>query len=104
MTMHQSKGLEFPFVFVGHMGENAKIGASHSLETLFSAFPANSARSFPRRPESERAQMDLIRQFYVAFSRAEYALIFLGTIAQFNKASDPCGPTAGWLRHKTIPL
>jgi DNA helicase-2/ATP-dependent DNA helicase PcrA len=104
MTMHQSKGLEFPFVFVGHMGESAKVGPSHHLETLFSAYPANPARSFPRRPEVERAQMDLIRQFYVAYSRAEYALIFLGTTAQFNNLSVPCGPTIGWLRQKTIPL
>lgn len=104
MTMHQSKGLEFPFVFVGHMGETPKIGASHNLETMFSAYPANSARGFPRRPEVERAQMDLIRQFYVAYSRAEYALLFLGTTAHFDKLSVPCGPTARWLRHKTIPL
>ena len=29
MTMHQSKGLEFPFVFTGHMGKDAKISAAH---------------------------------------------------------------------------
>ena len=104
MTMHQSKGLEFPFVFVGHMGERARVGPSHALETLFSAFPANPARTFPRRPEMERAEMDLIRQYYVAYSRAEYALIFLGTTTQFNNLSIPCGPTAGWLRHKTKSL
>lgn len=104
MTMHQSKGLEFPFVFVGHMGETEKIGASHHLETLFAQFPDNPARVFQRRPESERALMDLIRQYYVAYSRAEYALIFLGTADHFNKLSVPCGPVAGWLRNKTIPL
>jgi DNA helicase-2/ATP-dependent DNA helicase PcrA len=104
MTMHQSKGLEFPFVFVGHMGEGPKVGKSHCLETLFSAYPANPARCFPRRPEIERAEMDLVRQYYVAYSRAEYALIFLGTTAQFNKESVPCGPTPGWLRHRTNPL
>jgi DNA helicase-2/ATP-dependent DNA helicase PcrA len=104
MTMHQSKGLEFPFVFVGHMGETAKVGPSHFLETLFSSYPDNPARGFPRRPEAERAEMDLIRQFYVAYSRAEYALIFLGTTAQFNNVSVPCGPVAGWLRQRTIPL
>ena len=50
MTMHQSKGLEFPFVFVGHMGENPQISASHEMETLFSAYPANPARAFLRAP------------------------------------------------------
>lgn len=101
MTMHQSKGLEFPFVFVGHMGDNATVGSSHHLETLFSAYPANPARSFIRRPEMERAQMDMIRQYYVAYSRAEYALIFLGSNTHFTKQSVPCGPSAGWLRHRT---
>lgn len=101
MTMHQSKGLEFPFVFVGHMGDNATVGPSHHLETLFSAYPANPARSFVRRPEIERAAMDMIRQYYVAYSRAEYALIFLGTNTHFTKQSVPCGPSVGWLRHRT---
>ena len=104
MTMHQSKGLEFPYVFVGHMGETAEVGKSHRLETLFSDYPANPARSFPRRPEAERAVMDLIRQYYVAYSRAEYALIFLGTTTHFNKEAVPCGPVAGWLKHQTNPL
>jgi DNA helicase-2/ATP-dependent DNA helicase PcrA len=104
MTMHQSKGLEFPFVFVGHMAENAEVSSSHELETLFSAHPANAARSFPQRPASERAEMDMIRQYYVAYSRAEYALIFLGLKSHFSKHAVPCGPTKGWLKHKTQPL
>jgi DNA helicase-2/ATP-dependent DNA helicase PcrA len=104
MTMHQSKGLEFPFVFVGHMAENAEVSSSHELETLFSAHPANPARSFPQRPAAERAEMDMIRQYYVAYSRAEYALIFLGLKSHFSKHAVPCGPTRGWLKHKTQPL
>jgi DNA helicase II / ATP-dependent DNA helicase PcrA len=101
MTMHQSKGLEFPFVFVGHMGETPHIGASHRLESLFAGHPANPARAFARPPEAQRAEMDLIRQYYVAYSRAEYALIFVGTNAHFSKHSVPCGPTVGWLRQRT---
>jgi len=104
MTMHQSKGLEFPFVFVGHMGEGVKVGPSHHLETLFSAYPSNPARSFAHRPDGERAEMDMIRQYYVAYSRAEYALIFLGLKSHFTKHAVPCGPTKGWLRHRTQPL
>jgi DNA helicase-2/ATP-dependent DNA helicase PcrA len=104
MTMHQSKGLEFPFVFVGHMGETPKVSASHELETLFSAYPINKARTFARPPAMERAQMDLIRQYYVAFSRAKYALILIGTGQQFNRQSVPCGPVRNWLRHRTQPL
>lgn len=104
MTMHQAKGLEFPFVFVGHMGEKPSISASHQLETLFSSYPANSARSFVRQPAGVRAEMDLIRQYYVAYSRAKYALILLGTRSQFSNASTPLGPTSNWYRQRTFPL
>lgn len=104
MTMHQSKGLEFPFVFVGHMGESPKVSASHEMETLFSAYPANPARAFVRPPASDRAQMDMIRQYYVAYSRAKYALILLGTNAHFGKQTVPLGPTRNWVRHRTQPL
>ena len=104
MTMHQSKGLEFPFVFVGHLGENPQVSASHELETLFSAYPANPARAFTRAPADERAEMDLIRQYYVAYSRAKYALILLGTNSHFGKKAVPLGPVRNWVRHLTQPL
>lgn len=104
MTMHQSKGLEFPFVFVGHLNENPSISASHELETLFSNYPANPARAFPRAPADERAQMDMIRQYYVAYSRAKYALVLLGTKTHFSKNSVPLGPTAKWVQHRTNAL
>lgn len=100
MTMHQSKGLEFPFVFVGHLSENPSISISHELETLFSNYPTNSTRVFSRAPAIERAQMDLIRQYYVAYSRAKYALILLGTKSQFKNKSVPLGPDRDWIRHK----
>jgi DNA helicase-2/ATP-dependent DNA helicase PcrA len=101
MTMHQSKGLEFPFVFVGNMNEKPKVQASHKLETLFSNYPANPARNFVRISEQERAEMDLIRQYYVAYSRAKYALILLGTVSQLKGEGIPTGPTKMWMRHRT---
>jgi DNA helicase-2/ATP-dependent DNA helicase PcrA len=104
MTMHQSKGLEFPFVFVGHMGENPKISATHEMETLFSNYPANPARTFTRAPALERAEMDLIRQYYVAYSRAKYTLILLGLDSHFTKQSVPLGPARNWVRHRTNVL
>lgn len=104
MTMHQSKGLEFPFVFVGHMNEKPKVQASHELETLFSAFPANPARAFTRPPEIDRAEMDLIRQYYVAYSRAEYALILCGSRAHLNGDGTPTGPARRWVRQRTVPF
>jgi len=104
MTMHQSKGLEFPFVFVGHMGENPQISDTHEMETLFSAYPSNPARTFSRAPAAQRAEMDLIRQYYVAYSRAKYALVLLGTVAQFKKQTIPQGAAPNWARHRTVPL
>lgn len=104
MTMHQSKGLEFPFVFVGHMGETPNISATHELETLLSGYPANPARTFTRAPALERAEMDLIRQYYVAYSRAKYALILLGTNTHFSKQAVPLGPIRNWVRHRTNTL
>lgn len=104
MTMHQSKGLEFPFVFVGHMGGGARVSASHELETLFSTYPTNPVRTFTRPSVTQRAEMDLIRQYYVAYSRAKYALILLGTRSQFSQSSIPLGPTRNWCRLRTRPL
>ena len=104
MTMHQSKGLEFPFVFVGHLGENPKISSTHELETIFSVYPSNPKRSFARAPANERAAMDMIRQYYVAYSRAEYALILLGSTSHFAKEAIPLGPTKYWVRHRTNQL
>ena len=62
MTMHQAKGLQFPFVFVGHMGEDFKVSTAHRLETEFSVFPIRPERSFQLIAESVRAELDMIRQ------------------------------------------
>lgn len=104
MTIHQAKGLQFPFVFVGHIGEPAEVSVSHLLETQLAQFPNNSARSFQRLSEEVRAELDLIRQYYVAYSRAQWALILMGTNQQFSKGRIPCGPNAAWLRSKVLPL
>jgi DNA helicase-2/ATP-dependent DNA helicase PcrA len=104
MTMHQSKGLEFPFVFVGHMGQDWDTSATHRLETELSQFPGNPARAFPRLSEALRAELDLIRQYYVAYSRAQNALIVVGTNAQFSKGAIPCGPNAAWINNQVPPL
>ena len=104
MTIHQSKGLQFPFVFVGSLSGGARVSLSHRMESLFSNYPENAARVFRLPKEELRAEMDLIRQFYVAYSRAVYALILLGTESQFRSKSIPLGPQARWMRHRTEPL
>lgn len=102
MTMHQSKGLEFPFVFVGHIAEKAKPSVTHKLETFMSKY--SEKRQFQRASIEDRSQMDMIRQYYVAYSRAEYSLILLGTKSQFKKISIPLGPEKNWAVSRIKPL
>lgn len=98
MTIHQSKGLQFPFVFVGHLSKKPSPSATHRLETELGAFPTNPARVFVRPSAEVRAELDLIRQFYVAYSRAEWALIAVGSKSQLSSDGVPCGPDKKWLR------
>lgn len=102
MTMHQAKGLEFPFVFVGHLSKNAEVDATHRLEDLFAVFPNNSSRTFPILSAADRAELDKVRQYYVAYSRAENALVLLGTRAQIRGGATPCGPSRTWLQQHLL--
>jgi len=74
MTVHQAKGLEFSFVFVSRMDEGFDTEAQHRLEEEFAQFRT---RVNPLMPAIERAKQDLIRFYYVAYSRAQYALIMM---------------------------
>lgn len=82
MTVHQAKGLEFPFVFVYGLNRSQNIDPSILLESiLFEFSPRTSIRSFN---DDDRAKQDLIRFFYVAYSRPEYALIHLASTSQLK--------------------
>lgn len=75
MTVHQAKGLEFPFVFVYGLNEETWVDVSIKLE--------NDLLNFRQKPtylnftSEERAEQDHVRFFYVAYSRAQHALIHL---------------------------
>jgi DNA helicase-2/ATP-dependent DNA helicase PcrA len=75
MTVHQAKGLEFPFIFVYGLNLRPRNDDSILLEDAFSEFRKNPPL-VDFTPE-ERAEHDLIRFYYVAYSRAKYALIHL---------------------------
>jgi len=110
MTIHQAKGLEFPLVIVD-------VGAEFTRN-----HPRNAFRRFPQDPSSvaimedhlapytpdlgplrmqrtglERSFEDLIRLHYVAFSRAEAALLLVGTNAML-KGKTPVRSVATWHR------
>ncbi|MBX3458554.1 MAG: ATP-dependent helicase [Planctomycetes bacterium] len=83
MTIHQAKGLEFDFVFVGNLGGTVSPGASHEVEHSLRPFRSNGTRS--NHTVDSLAWQDEIRLHYVAYSRAKYALVLLATEAQLRK-------------------
>ncbi|MDJ0578633.1 ATP-dependent helicase [Crocosphaera sp.] len=84
MTIHQSKGLEFPFVFVvTKLGREGQVGAAQQLEQTLAPFRQNLYPRVTRTPE-DLAIEDDIRLLYVAYSRAQYGLILIGTKTQIK--------------------
>ncbi len=74
MTVHQAKGLEFPVVFVARMDEKADPGGEHLVEDELNQFRKN---KLAVSDVHQKAREDLIRFYYVAYSRARYALVLL---------------------------
>jgi DNA helicase-2/ATP-dependent DNA helicase PcrA len=74
MTVHQAKGLEFPVVFVARTDEKAEPDSQHIIEEETNQFRRS---VIPESSAVQRAREDLIRFYYVAYSRAQYALILL---------------------------
>jgi DNA helicase II / ATP-dependent DNA helicase PcrA len=75
LTVHQSKGLSFPIVFVDWRGVGEpRVDSSHLQETQFQPFsPRNHALTLSS--PAERAAHDSIRKLFVALSRAQYAVV-----------------------------
>jgi DNA helicase-2/ATP-dependent DNA helicase PcrA len=91
LSIHQAKGLEFPFVIVD-VGSDFKTnhpkqrfkrfpdegGAAHAFEDLL--WPHTSLGA-PDRSARDRAFDDLYRQYFVAFSRPQQVLLLVGLTA-----------------------
>ncbi len=84
MTIHQAKGLEFDFVFVGNLGFSVQDSFAHHLE--------QDLRQFRLTPPvvvhsiDDAKWHDAIRQHFVAYSRAKYALILVASDNQLRKS------------------
>jgi len=73
LTIHQSKGLEFPIVFVPNTIRRARPRACDELiEPLLSGADGHGN---VREPRDRRGVFDEARRFYVAYSRAENLLV-----------------------------
>jgi DNA helicase-2/ATP-dependent DNA helicase PcrA len=114
MTIHQAKGLEFPItvVDIGTALENlswiqarsrypTRPDTAHKLEEGLRPF---SDIDLPLRPPLDRAFDDLVRNYFVAFSRAQDILILAGH--DYARIDKPRGTPArhigsGWTRPPT---
>lgn len=72
MTIHQSKGLEFPFVLVGGLEKTGR----HSTKSL-DELAASYSKQVPFEPAPKIGEFDAMRLFYVAMSRPQHLLALL---------------------------
>jgi DNA helicase-2/ATP-dependent DNA helicase PcrA len=82
MTIHQSKGLEFPVTVVGSLRSNMGSGKEHDLKL----------GQFYKRPLFEPTNritgFDRMRKHYVAFSRAEKILVLTADESKLPRSPD----------------
>lgn len=104
MTVHQAKGLEFPFTFVYGLDDNVRenIDSSIRLEEEMLQF-RNHQLPMIFTPK-DRATQDMIRFFFVAFSRAQYALILLVPADEMNGGLGFIGQDTGRFRMRVKNL
>jgi len=109
MSIHQSKGLEFPLVIVD-VGSDFR---TNHPKNAFKRFPEEGGNSCtmedeirvcsplgsPTRPGRHRAFDDLTRHYFVAYSRAQDVLLLVG-LATFR---DIPNVATGWTRNGNWP-
>ena len=93
MTIHQSKGLEFPFVFVhGLSSWDPKI-RDILFERLLREAGGMNVAPLTASEMSGMARQDVVRMFFVAYSRAQNALVLLAQKSDRTTPGIGCGGT-----------
>jgi len=95
MTIHQSKGLEFPIVVVGTRGDTIK--NQTRIDNDLSQYYHRSQSE----PQEKIATFDKMRQYYVAFSRAEKLLVIANASSRHDHSSvnQLISPACSTLQH-----
>ncbi|MEM0136058.1 MAG: ATP-dependent helicase, partial [Thermoplasmatales archaeon] len=96
MTIHQSKGLEFPVVFVYGLSSARGDSEVVKIETDFARFRRNLIDSPTSFTPEQKAKQDIVRLFFVAYSRAQYALILLAKRTEYTKPGVGFGGSSSW--------
>lgn len=108
MTVHQAKGLEFPFVFVYGLSPSAKMrqpASTTRLEHTLLQFRRFGYSGQPQFSVDMKTEQDLVRFFYVAYSRAQNALILLATANDVrNHGIGFGGGGVSWLRQQQVAV
>ena len=106
MTVHQAKGLEFEFVFVGNLGISVWDSSAHHLEQDLRPFRHNPPAVV--HPIADAQWHDDIRQHFVAYSRAKFALVLVASNSQIRKGANETasfgGQGGGWVRQNALTL
>lgn len=103
MTIHQAKGLEFPFVFVESLGQKPRNNAQIALENEIRPLSLRNFENNSQLTPSDKNMQDMIRLFYVANSRAQNALILVASNNEIKNAKLGVGFGGGgmtWLNSK----
>lgn len=78
LTIHQSKGLEFPIVVLGHLGK--RDNGPQAVERLVKPLLARTGGE----PLDRMSEFDIMRMYYVALSRAQNLLVLTDCSGQGN--------------------
>lgn len=114
LSVHQAKGLEFPLTIVDVSSDFRTRHHAHA----FKRFPKDGSRSHrledelraysssirpPNRSARDRAFDDLIRQYFVAFSRPQDVLLLVGLGDAVNGPKAVENVATGWTRDADWP-